>query len=162
VLRFRKRAQLPAEFVTLLLPVANGCVGLGECQEIKQDREEIQVRGYRYSNPKGNHFFFFAQSERWELAGWSSDASFLYGQSSLNNDLLHIIFCGGSFVENDGRRLFAAKRKIARCEWRCEGATRQLFCTDEDALVCVAGEAITEPVPALRGGRSRGKREVEL
>jgi hypothetical protein len=161
VLRFHKQAQLPAEFVTLLIPTTNASGDLGKCSEIKQEQEAIQARGYTYSSPEGNHFFFFGESKRWELAGWSSDAAFLYCRLGLNNDLCHVIFCDGTFVENEGRPLFTATRRIHRCEWRSEGSTRNLFCSDDDALLCVAGELIAESEPVLREGNMRGTREGE-
>jgi hypothetical protein len=161
VVRFHKEALLPAEFVTMLFPVTNGAVELGNCREIAQGGKEIQVRGYKYVGPEGNHFFFIGQSDNWELAGWSSDASFLYCQTSPDDDLRHIIFCDGRFVEIGDRRLFGAIRKIARCEWWRGNTTPQLFCSDDDALVCVAGEVIAETEPAFRGENSLSKREGE-
>jgi hypothetical protein len=161
VLRFHKQTQLPAEFVTLLVPISNGARELGKCREIKQQSEAIQARGYTYSSPESNHFFIYGESKRWELAGWSSDATFLYCRLNLNNDLCHVIFCDGTFVEYEGRPLFTATRKILRCEWRCEGSARQVFCSDDDALTCVAGEMICEIEPVFRGGTIRDTHEGE-
>jgi Heparinase II/III-like protein/Heparinase II/III N-terminus len=76
LLTFGWTGNLPAGFVTLLLPDASLHTGMGRLERMVSAPE---VRGYRYVREKEEHCFLFAEAEgAWALGNWASDARFLY------------------------------------------------------------------------------------
>jgi len=45
-----------------------------------------------------------------------------------------IILCNGSYVEIDGRRVLASRRRIARCEMRTREGHKEIDASEADAL----------------------------
>jgi hypothetical protein len=113
VLRFATRAQLPAEFVTLLQPIDNPAPCQRRLITIPQSAASPVV-GYRYQSAGAEHCMFFGEGLPWQLAGWSSDAEFLYWSGSASRPLL--ICCKATYVEWEGRKIVSATRPVLRCE----------------------------------------------
>lgn len=135
VLRFQTEAQLPAEFATLLHPVRQAGAGLGHLVKMKIKEGVGGVIGYLYRTPLESHYVFvMGHGKRWESGPWASDAAFLYCGMGRRDGLRHLALCGGTFVELDGRCIFAAQRPVARCEWFKKGAAHKVCCSDEEAI----------------------------
>lgn len=101
VVTFGKVAELPAEFVTLLLPNASERIG-----RLEKMGSNTRVCAYRYRRDTEEHWFFFAEpGKAWATGDWGSDAYFLY--SAYNRDQEHrsLIICGGSYADLRGRRV---------------------------------------------------------
>jgi hypothetical protein len=101
VVTFGKVAELPAEFVTLLLPNARERIG-----RLEKMGSNTRVCAYRYRRDTEEHWFFFAEpGKAWVTGDWGSDAYFLY--SAYNRDQQHrsLIICGGSYADLRGRRV---------------------------------------------------------
>lgn len=70
VLRFSTRAQLPTEFVTLMLPAADATLSESKLTKITPSSTLLSsVVGYRYKTAEGKHHFF----------GWASPGSWIRG-----------------------------------------------------------------------------------
>jgi hypothetical protein len=114
VLHFATRAQLPAEFVILLLPLAGA-----ESSEHKLttiSAPSSPVVGYRYQYAKDQHSMFFGQGKAWKLDGWSSDAEFVYSARVGEAPVHTLICCNATYVDFGERRIVSAKRPVLRCE----------------------------------------------
>jgi Heparinase II/III-like protein/Heparinase II/III N-terminus len=143
VLRFKTEAQLPVEFATLLHPRNETLERSGRLAKINTAERTAGVRGYLYSAADVFHYIFIADHEqRWKSGPWASDATFLYCGVDPHHGLRHLIMCGGSFVELDGGRIFAARHSVNCFEWFKHEQCEQERCTDKDAIeVSPAGRA---------------------
>ena len=105
VVTFGKAADLPAEFVTLLLPNAGERVG-----RLERIESERRVRVYRYTRDGEEHWFFFSEPGcAWRVGDWASDAYFLYWSYNRREEQRTLILCGGSRVDLHGRRVVSCE-----------------------------------------------------
>jgi Heparinase II/III-like protein/Heparinase II/III N-terminus len=138
VLNFSTVARLPAEFVTLLVPLEVGTTDVGKiiCDPSK-NREE-SVKGYRCTTPDARHGFFFGKAgESWKSEAWASDAEFLYWAMDRHNQVRHLIFCNGSWVDVDDKRLVMCERKVSRCELLLEETGFNILSSSDQESVSV-------------------------
>jgi hypothetical protein len=114
VLSFSKVANLPAEFVTLLLSHAGVQAGIGRLEWMAGGRGAC---GYRYATPEEEHCFFFSVRENtWALGPWTSDASFLYWWMNRRLGQRMLISCGGSYADCSGARVFSGGGPLDHAE----------------------------------------------
>ena len=123
VLRLESDESLPAEIVTLWLPVFDNHSDLGELTRLHKGERGSAAYGYKTGHER--HRFFFSDGKPWEIDGWSSDAEFLYCQSE--NDLKEIVLCHGSYVEFEGQRVVSAERLIESIELVQSGTTAKIL-----------------------------------
>jgi Heparinase II/III-like protein len=154
VLHFATTTKLPAEFVTLLEPVADASIRRGRLSRMRQSSKPGLVRGYHYATPRAEHRIFFSQGNAWTLGRWSSDAELLYWGRSADGARQVLICCNGTYVEASGRKLVSSRRQLLRCEIISAGEQVDVFSSDEDAMV--SKEALpnlsTESEPVLTAG----------
>jgi hypothetical protein len=135
VLNFGTVADLPAEFVTLLIPLEE--IG-GTAGKLMQMRVEASapVKAYRYSTAMEEYSFFFAEMGRpWTHGKLASDAEFVCWQRKREGEDELLIFCNGSYVEIDGRRVLSCKRTITRCEMHSRDGHKEIYASEPEALV---------------------------
>jgi hypothetical protein len=133
VLTFGSETQLPAEFVSLLLPDASLQAGMGRLERIAGDG---QARGYRYVREGQEHHFFFANRPgAWTVGNWTSDVRFLYWASDRERDLRLLVMCGGTFVETGGLRVLTSERGVDYAEVVNTDGGTEVFSSDPDHLV---------------------------
>jgi hypothetical protein len=113
-LHFAKTAKLPAEFVTLLIPVSEATSAEGTLTKIPA-ASELCV-GYRYRTSGEEHFFFFSEASPWKMESWSTDAEFIYLRQSSERAPISLICCNMSFLGWEGHKIVTAKSRILRCE----------------------------------------------
>jgi hypothetical protein len=133
VLNFGTVSDLPAEFVTLLVPLQD--VG-GNPGKLLQIREEAAtgVKAYLHRTPSHESSFFFGERGRpWKQGRLASDAEFVSWQERRSGDDQSLIFCNGSYVEIDGRRVLGFKQVISNCEMRSQGAGREVHSSEPEA-----------------------------
>ena len=123
VLRLESDESLPAEIVTLWLPVFDNHSDLGELTRLHKGERGSAAYGYKTGHEQ--HRLFFSDGKPWEIDGWSSDAEFLYCQSE--NDLKEIVLCHGSYVEFEGQRVVSAERLIESIELVQSGTTAKIL-----------------------------------
>jgi hypothetical protein len=135
VFNFGTVTELPAEFVTLLIP-------LEEAREIPgtlmpmQVAPSMPVKAYLYSTPSEECFFFFAQAGRlWSQGRVASNAEFVCWQKKREGEDELLIFCNGSYVEIDGRRVLGFRRGISHCEMHNRPSGREIRSSEPDALL---------------------------
>ena len=116
VLHFATKAQLPAEFVTLMITLIGLPKEEHKLTRISSSSEpSAQVVGYRFRTSKEEHSFVFGRGTKWSLDGWSSDAEFLYARRSDDAGRL-LICCNGTFVTFQEQRILTASQPVLRCE----------------------------------------------
>ncbi|HEY7096452.1 MAG TPA: alginate lyase family protein [Terriglobales bacterium] len=158
VLHFGTSTTFPVEFATLLVPVVRARINIGELTVAAGASTKSSVRGYRYTNSQREHYAYFAGGQHWSAGSWTSDAEFLYwGTNTQGNDRL-LIFCNGSYVEMNGKRMVSCTKSITRCELRISEDGVKLFSSDDDAVELESSlngtsprEADSASVPDLRG-----------
>ena len=128
VSKFGTTKALPAEFVTLIVPLAEADDSPGKLFRIFPDNTGVSA--YRYETSEGEQQLFFRTSmSRWGCGRVASDAEFL-SLVIRNNEVAQIILCGGTFVEVGGKQLVSATRMVDRCEI-IQG---EIFCSDRQAI----------------------------
>jgi len=117
VLHFATKAQLPAEFVTLIIPFVGIPDGEHRLTRVSSSSEPgVEVVGYRFRTSKDEHVFFFGRGTKWSVDGWSSDAEFLYAMRSDDGGVRLLICCNSTFVTAQKQRILTASQPVLRCE----------------------------------------------
>jgi len=135
VLNFSTVAELPAEFVTLLMPLERDASNPGKIILSPATDQEGRVKAYRLNTTHAGHGIYFGPAgEAWKSDGWASDAEFLYWHTDQRNQLRRLIFCNGSWVNAGEKRLATCERKVTRCEMLSEDTGLQIFSSDLDVV----------------------------
>jgi hypothetical protein len=132
VLHFGTVASLPEEFVTLLMPVAEGKAVEADFKRVTETGDGVVA--YCLSHAKAEDWICFARPRRaWTVSAWHSDAEFFYFGGSGERQLL--ICCNGTYIESGGKKLISSSRQIVRCEIIIEGDQVNVFSSDENIQV---------------------------
>ena len=139
VVTFGKVAELPAEFVTLLLPIASERIG-----RLERMASNTRVCAYRYMRDKEEHWFFFGDpGKAWAIGDWGSDAYFLYSAYNRDQEQRSLIMCGGSYADLKGRRVVTGDSLLAFIEVTETTGKTELFSSDPQRVHI---ETTLEPV----------------
>ena len=135
VLRFATKAQLPTEFVTLILPTADAMTSEHEMTRIASSTTPPSAAGYRYTAGPSEHYVFFGQGKPWKLDHWSSDAEFLYWGDAGDPSTQTLICCNATYVEWSNRAVVTAKRAVLRCETIGRANEFEVVSSDPESVV---------------------------
>ncbi len=136
VINFGTFTSLPAEFVTLLVPLEEVRGIPGRLTRIAATGPAASVKAYLYSTPSEEYSFFFAdKGKTWTQGKLHSDAEFVCWQTNRENEDQLLIFCNGSYVEIDGRRVLACKRTVVHCEVFSRQGQKEVHVSEGDALL---------------------------
>jgi hypothetical protein len=138
VLRFGVSAELPIEFATLLVPLAEANERPGKLFRAFPETKEVSAYNYKTTHDE-QHFYFRNSGQTWICGRVSSDADFVCLRI-LNDQPTQIVFCSGTYVAWDEKRLIAASRQVERCEVLV-GETVQVFCSDPQSIMITPGIA---------------------
>ena len=134
-LTFGALVELPADFATLLIVDENAqadlrrLVRIGECAR-------GAVCGYRYSNPRQEHSFFFANRPGpWALGAWASDADFLYWCFDRERKQYTLVLCNGSYADAGGRRVLTCGSRVSYVEVLSSAMKVDLSSSDPEHVV---------------------------
>jgi len=123
VVHFGTSAMLPAEFVTLLIPV----------------RQSVQA--YCYRDTEGLHYACFSDRKNpWTIGPWHSDAEFFYWGRNSDGTRQTLIACDVSNVELGGARILSSSEPVSRCELIVSQSDIEIAVSDPSATV--NGEAL--------------------
>ncbi|HEY6339550.1 MAG TPA: alginate lyase family protein [Candidatus Sulfotelmatobacter sp.] len=139
-LTFSTQTRLPAEFVTLLLPINVTALALGVLTLVTPDTA-ADVRAYSYKHQGDEHLFFFAQSKPWRYLSVESDADFVYWRRNETEDKV-VVLCNGSYVAIHGQRILSTRRRVSLCELVVGNSGCEVFCSTPEDLE----ERSTRPV----------------
>jgi Heparinase II/III-like protein len=118
VLEFSKKTELPYEFATVLFPGTVKAASLIALPLLEEKNHHRNLIGYRFEESGEEHFLFFAKSgEPWTWQDWASDATFFYARVNAKSELVHFLFCNGSFAKINGLRVFDNQSVVSRYEW---------------------------------------------
>jgi Heparinase II/III-like protein/Heparinase II/III N-terminus len=134
VLNFGTVADLPTEFVNLLIPLEETGEVPGKLIQITAAL--APVKAYLYSTPSGETFFFFAEqnANEWSVGTIISDAEFVYWQRKREGGEQLVILCNGSYVEIEGNRIISCQRRIERCEVIIRDGHKEVHASDLEAV----------------------------
>jgi hypothetical protein len=143
VLNFGAEVSLPAEFVTLLVPMHEAYSAPGKFTSFQLPDTTTFVRSCRYQTDGWDYRFFFGRKgQPWKSGAVASDAECVCLSACAGTAEPDIILCNGSYVEIGGTRILSLKRVVVRCEL-IHGNARQVFCSDVNALVDPPAESIS-------------------
>ena len=135
VFNFGSTADLPTEFVTLLVPFEEIRDTPGKLKGTPETTTNAPVKSYVYSTPSEEYCFFFAEPGRaWTHGALASDAEFVCWQKKRECEDELLILCEGSYVEIDGRRVLDCKQKVTRCEMLVREGRKELYASEPEAL----------------------------
>jgi hypothetical protein len=160
VVHFGITTTLPAEFVTMLVPMHGVAGHKGVLRKIEAIGESDWVRGYRYETAGEEHCFVFASAGRsWSLGQWTSDAELVY-LSLRPEGRRKVILCQGSYIEIGGQRMVYCSRPTAWCEMIEESGRTELHSSDKSLITeyLPLDNIGREPEPALSGNGAATKR----
>ena len=133
VLNFGISTTLPAEFVTLLLPLQDTQVNPGKLT--RDEDASSAVRAYHYRSQTEECDFILAEKGApWNRGSVSSDAEFVYLGSKSQHDERAIIFCNGRYLTVGGQTVLATERVVSRCELIVSEGERKIVCSEPEAL----------------------------
>jgi hypothetical protein len=115
-LRFAKRAQLPAEFVTLIATVSKAMSTRGTLARLTAASEKTSSVGYLYRSGVDEHSFIFGDGQPWKMGSWSSDAEVFYFGRFGDAPTFNLVCCNASCVDWKSRKILSAKKPVLRCE----------------------------------------------
>jgi hypothetical protein len=135
VLNFGTVTALPADFVTLLIPLEEIHGIPGRLTQMTGDTA-VPVKAYLYSTPSEECSFFFVETAKpWAHGRVASDAGFVCWQAKRESQDQLLIFCNGSYVEIDGRRVLDCTRTISHCEMLNRDGREQVYASEAEALM---------------------------
>ena len=134
VLHFGTVANLPVEFVTLLMPVSATSGAAGKLSMVKSGSEKVFA--YRYETTDETHMMIFGGRQKpWTVTDWESNAEFLYWGRERASGTGELIVCNGNYLDLQGKRVISSSTAILRCEVRASGQGIEVLCSDENASV---------------------------
>ncbi|MCL4524465.1 MAG: heparinase II/III family protein, partial [Acidobacteria bacterium] len=127
MLRFRQRAQLPAEFATMICVTGAGVEAPDSL--VRMDAHASGVSGYEINTAQARHVLIFSECDGdWALGPWSSDAKVFYCRRTMSGALQQLAFVQGSFVKHNNQKVLFADRRATRCEACREAAGWRISC----------------------------------
>jgi len=132
MVNFGISADLPAEFVTLILPLPQSYGLSHTLTQMASDGSVPAAQAYSLVADGGLwQFFFGEQGKPWRQAGIASDARFVcWHRRKGDAEGSTLILCDGSYLEIEGDHILACKRAVLRCEWLVRGGKARVFCSD--------------------------------
>lgn len=134
------QVQLPAECGTLIIPLTEFS---GQPAKLGRLEAGKGLCAYRYAQPSGEHLMLFSVGPEWTFGPFASDANFVYFRVE-HGRTSHFIFCGGSFIEVDGKNILSLRHNLERFEWLHEsgGERRKAFSSEDGAGASFAENAL--------------------
>jgi hypothetical protein len=135
VINFGVVSDLPAEFVTLLVPLEEVLGISGKLVRMLTQGLGTRVKAYLYCTLSEECSFFFAETgQSWSQGKLASDAEFVCWQKKREGEEELLIFCNGSYVEIDGARVLGSKRRVTRCEMHSRDGRKEVYASEPEAL----------------------------
>jgi len=140
VLNYGKCISLPAEFISVLIPLEDISSDPGQIALSRNDAPGRDVRIYEYrSQDLRQRFYFSISPSAWKTEDLSSDAEFVCITSTPDGDPIAVGFCDGTYVQITGSHNFQTSRKVQRFEWAQNGVS----CSDPEAIAPATPDVAT-------------------
>jgi Heparinase II/III-like protein/Heparinase II/III N-terminus len=128
-------AELPAEFLTLLMPVASTSPGAGKLAKVPDSSLQSPVSAFSYSTGDEEHYVFFGQDKEWKLGDWHSDARFLCWSKGRDGSAHTLICCQFTFVQRRGQPVISSPRAVLHCEIIKRKGQTESVSSEPDAVI---------------------------
>lgn len=133
VLNYSAQVALPTEFAVLLVTWKEVQNTLGSFNRLP-DYAGAEVHGYRYSGKASEYSFIFGKGgEPWRKDYFASDAEFVCLRKAPSGGM-HLMLCGGSYVELDGGAQLHCVRPVDWAELILKPGERAVFSSDVAAV----------------------------
>lgn len=134
VLDFGTVTNVPAEFVTLLVPLQEAHKIPGRLVQMGK-KDVSPVSSFSYDAGAETCSFFFDENRKpWKQGALGSDAEFVCWRQLRGAEEGTLILCNGSYVEIEDRRVLSCNRLVTRCELIAREGATQVFCSDPEAV----------------------------
>jgi hypothetical protein len=146
VLHFSATALLPAEFVTLLIPLAGSDSEVEWLAAASSAAAEDSGVSYRFKFSEQEHCIVFGSGKPWTLFPWSTDAHFFYWGRSQDKTSSLLVCCDASYLVASGKKIIHAEQTFSRCEIiEDEGkvrviASEEAVVVDKEAFILISAE----------------------
>lgn len=137
---FISKLRLPAEHGSLIVP-ARATEHAGGFRMLEP--AAAHAAAYLYHCGDVEDQIFFGHGGSWTLGSISSDADFLFLRRE-RQEITMLAFCGASFMEISGQRLFSSPTQVRRFEW---SSARGAAASDPQSLKFFHGELIRAGTP---------------
>lgn len=129
---FGSTGDLPAEFVTLILPLPQSAGLPHSLRQLALEGSTSPARGYSLVwDGAVCQFFFGEEGKPWLHEAIASDARFVcWHRGKGDGEGMTLIMCDGSYIEIEGKRILACKHAASRCELLVRGGAARVFCSD--------------------------------
>jgi len=149
ILNYGKRATLPAEFVSVLLPLEDVGVFFRPTLRFANTDSNFIVSAYHHESRDLNHSFYFASPGKgWKSGLVASDAKFVCITTRPTEGPVSAVFCRGSYLQIGGVHKFRTDHTVERFEW----TQNKIWCSDPDAV---------EPIPVNELLHSESREQAE-
>ena len=133
-LHFATRAQLPAEFVTLIRTLSETKSTRGALTRLAPPSQKTSsVVAYRYRGGADEHSFFFGDGQPWKMESWSTDAEVFYFARSGDAPSFNLVCCNATYVDWESRRILNANKPVLRSEL-IGGESVEVVSSDPEAV----------------------------
>ena len=155
VLKIQTVAELPAESISLLVPLAEDETA-GAFQKMSWQKSRASVDAYLYATAERECRFFFTDGAGpWTCGTVASDAKLVVCERKNGSNEDDVVFCHGSYVEIDGRAVLTCKRTVEYAELSIQQGERQISCSDADAVQERSSLSAVEEVARTPGNRGQ-------
>ncbi len=127
------KVELPADFATLLIAGENLPTDVDRLERLEGSIPG-RICGYRYSNSRQEHFFFFASSPLWSVAGWVSDAEFLCFSFNREEEEFSLILCNGTYADAGGLRVITSRQRVRYAEISSRAGVVEILSSHPDEV----------------------------
>lgn len=130
VVHFTAAVNLPAEFLTLLMPVVGTSPDAGKLARLP---DAVGVSAFRYAIGEEEHRLYFGEDKDWKFGDWHSDARFLYIFADGSDFTL--ICCQFTSLQWRGQSLISSPRSVAQCEIIKRKGRTEILCPEPGAIL---------------------------
>lgn len=116
LLHFGTTADLPVEFVTLMLPGEAVRQATDKLVQVNVDAKNQSVVSYRFTVDEEEHNIIFGHGGPWALSPWASDAELFCWSQNQDKTRRTLVCCNASYVEVGGRKVVSSPQVLTRCE----------------------------------------------
>jgi len=143
VMRHGRRAELPVEFCTSLIPIfrEDSCL----YAQLERVSSSSGVSAYRSGDAYATRLVLFSEAaSSWAWQDWRSDAEFISCSDMAGSDIRQLHFVGGSHLEVAGRDVLKCSGRIDWWECRISPGEATIVSGDDSLVRHFDGEPLHE------------------
>jgi heparinase II/III-like protein len=153
VLNFGAIAELPTEFVVMLVVLEEIHPGVRSLTRISSSESDSAVSAYHYAGEAGEYSFFFGEpGNPWRQNSVSSDAEFVCWSRKPGREDHLLILVNGSYTEIEGMPELRCRKAVRWCELVVQSGRRTVWSSNPEAVKATPDDSGQQEAPLNRGG----------